>query len=109
MSPAPCVLIHPLSPLALLLFSPGGVQFYVWYFHTLPFLLYVSPLPNSLRLLVLAVIEYAWNVFPATAISSGLLIACHVTLLGALLVSARLPAAPATTPTPTPAPAKKVQ
>jgi len=47
------------------------LQFYVWYYHTLPLLLYLAPLPNALRLLLLVLIEYSWNVFPATATSSG--------------------------------------
>jgi len=46
-------------------------QFYVWYYHSLPLLLWLTPLPNGIRLLVLVLIEYSWNVFPATANSSG--------------------------------------
>jgi alpha-1,3-mannosyltransferase len=73
-------------------------QFYVWYYHTLPLLLWLTPLPTVLRLSLLAAIEYAWNVFPATAQSSGVLIAAHVVLTLALLFSKRLPPPPSTTP-----------
>jgi hypothetical protein len=33
-------------------------------------------------------IEYAWNVYPATPVSSGILHAAHMVLLGALLFTA---------------------
>jgi hypothetical protein len=46
-------------------------QFYVWYFHSLPLLLWLTPIPTSIRLLLLLLIEYSWNVFPATPNSSG--------------------------------------
>ena len=84
-------------------------QFYVWYFHTLPWLLYVTPLPNGVRLGLLVAIEYCWNVFPATPISSGLLALCHGVLLIALLVSKRLPEPPSTTPAIAQTQAKKVR
>lgn len=48
-------------------------QFYVWYYHSLPLLLWIASerLPVVARLLLLACVEYSWNVFPATAQSSG--------------------------------------
>eukprot|EP00053_Salpingoeca_punica_P024831 m.14795 g.14795 ORF g.14795 m.14795 type:complete len:445 (+) comp7229_c1_seq1:2206-3540(+) len=60
-------------------------QFYVWYFHTLPFLLWQTTLPVVLRLAILAGLEVAWNTYPATPFSSGLLHACHLLLLAGLL------------------------
>jgi alpha-1,3-mannosyltransferase len=56
-------------------------QFYCWYFHTLPYLLFHSILPTPIRLLVLAGIEYAFNVYPSTPLSSGVLQVCHFVLL----------------------------
>ncbi len=53
-------------------------QFYCWYFHCLPFLLahiargkHVGVLLAGLA--TLAAVEYSFNVFPATAMSSAVL------------------------------------
>lgn len=59
-------------------------QFYVWYFHSVPMLLWAAPLPTPVRLLLWLGIELAFNVFPATAASSALLQVCHWVLLVAL-------------------------
>jgi len=56
-------------------------QFYSWYFHTLPFLLWHSAVPLPLRFFVLMMVEYAWNVFPATPLSSSVLAVAHGILL----------------------------
>eukprot|EP01113_Clastostelium_recurvatum_P036561 TRINITY_DN5231_c0_g1_i2.p1 TRINITY_DN5231_c0_g1~~TRINITY_DN5231_c0_g1_i2.p1 ORF type:complete len:419 (+),score=60.15 TRINITY_DN5231_c0_g1_i2:1-1257(+) len=64
-------------------------QFYVWYFHTLPFLLYTMPSPagsssSSSTILwfsLLLAIEACWLTFPSTNISSATLLACHVVIL----------------------------
>ncbi|XP_044144646.1 dol-P-Man:Man(5)GlcNAc(2)-PP-Dol alpha-1,3-mannosyltransferase [Bufo gargarizans] len=59
-------------------------QFYVWYFHTLPYLLWCtdsSVLPGLAKILVLGLIELSWNTFPSTPMSSGALHLCHVAIL----------------------------
>jgi alpha-1,3-mannosyltransferase len=56
-------------------------QFYVWYFHALPFLLWSVQTGTILRILLLLAIEYVWNVYPSNARSSALLVACHVGVL----------------------------
>lgn len=59
-------------------------QFYVWYFHTLPYLLWATParwLTHLLRLLVLGLIELSWNTYPSTSCSSAALHACHAIIL----------------------------
>ncbi|TGZ66414.1 hypothetical protein CRM22_005350 [Opisthorchis felineus] len=68
-------------------------QFYVWYFHTIPYLLWTTSLPsNPLKLLIFGLIEVCWNTYPSTVFSSGLLHTCHAILL-ASLVFAPLPTA----------------
>lgn len=62
-------------------------QFYCWYFFTLPFLLFQTNLPNVLSVFIMGAIEYSFNVFPATAISSLILQLSHVILLFALWTS----------------------
>ncbi|KAF2365286.1 Glycosyltransferase ALG3 [Trinorchestia longiramus] len=62
-------------------------QFYVWYYHSLPYLAWCTALPIVYKLLVLGVLELAWNTYPATWWSSGLLHLCHWTLLGALFLN----------------------
>ncbi|KJE91547.1 alpha-1,3-mannosyltransferase ALG3 isoform d, variant [Capsaspora owczarzaki ATCC 30864] len=60
-------------------------QFYVWYYHTLPFLLWSTRLPTIAKFAVLAAIEYSWNVYPSTDLSSGLLLVAHQVLLFSLI------------------------
>ncbi|XP_052881034.1 dol-P-Man:Man(5)GlcNAc(2)-PP-Dol alpha-1,3-mannosyltransferase-like isoform X3 [Gossypium arboreum] len=40
-------------------------QFYSWYFYTLPHLLWITPFPTLLRVLIFVGIELCWNVFPS--------------------------------------------
>lgn len=56
-------------------------QFYVWYFHTLPYLLWSIRMPTIFRLGLLAAIEFVWNVFPSRAETSLLLFVCHLIIL----------------------------
>ncbi|KAI6132069.1 glycosyltransferase family 58 protein [Pisolithus croceorrhizus] len=56
-------------------------QFYSWYCQQLPLLCQRTKYPLLLQLVVLVGIEYAWNVFPSTALSSGILLTAHVLLL----------------------------
>jgi len=61
-------------------------QFYSWYFHSLPLLLWMAPFHTWFRLLLLLAVEVSWNVFPSTTRSSVLLCLCHLSiLLGAFL------------------------
>ena len=71
-------------------------QFYAWYFHTLPLLLWAAaPLaPTPLRLALLGAVEWAFNVFPATPASSAALTLCHIALVGALWFSPAMPPLP---------------
>lgn len=65
-------------------------QFYVWYFHTLPYLLWAMParwLTHLLRLLVLGLIELSWNTYPSTPFSSAALHLCHAVILLQLWLS----------------------
>lgn len=56
-------------------------QFYVWYFHTLHYLVCATTLPTVFKLLILGMIELCWNTYPSTDWSSGLLHVCHLVLL----------------------------
>ena len=66
-------------------------QFYSWYFFSLPYLLYCletrlrSFLPRKLvfvfLVLLWALLELCWNIFPANAFSSSLLFGLHLLLL----------------------------
>lgn len=60
-------------------------QFYVWYFNTLPYLAWSTNYSASVRLIILGVIEFAWNTYPSTVISSLMLHACHIALLWGIL------------------------
>lgn len=56
-------------------------QFYVWYFHSLPYLVWFTEYNNSLKFLLLGLIEFAWNTYPSTDLSSYLLHCSHLILL----------------------------
>lgn len=62
-------------------------QFYSWYFHTVPYLLWQTQLPVAARLGCFAAMEWCWNVFPAGALSSSVLLGVHAVLLSALFQS----------------------
>ena len=57
------------------------------YYLTLPFLLWSAKLPLAVKIAILPLIEWAFNVFPATPLSSGTLQACHWILLFGLYLS----------------------
>lgn len=56
-------------------------QFYVWYFHSLPYLTWSTSYSLGLRYLLLGLIEFCWNTYPSTNFSSFVLHLCHVVLL----------------------------
>lgn len=66
-------------------------QFYVWYYHSLPLLLWETDLPAGMRIFLLLTIEYCWNVYPSTVLSSALLHSAHCFILLALYLSRREP------------------
>ncbi|XP_055689331.1 lethal(2)neighbour of tid protein 2-like [Lutzomyia longipalpis] len=59
-------------------------QFYVWYFHSLPYLVWCTDFRTSVKFLLLAVIEFTWNTYPSTNFSSLLLHMCHVAILSGI-------------------------
>ena len=91
----------PLSPKStlLILFSSNFIgiacarslhyQFYVWYYHTLPLLLFSTKLPEPVIMLILLCVEICWNTYPSTVLSSTLLQLCHVVGVIALLLPDR--------------------
>lgn len=56
-------------------------QFYVWYFHSLPYMVWFTEFDAKVKFLLLGLIELAWNTYPSTDFSSGILHACHIALL----------------------------
>ena len=61
-------------------------QFYVWYFHTIPYLAWRSSLPSFLKWIIVLGIKIIWSfVYPPNAVSSLLLWVFHCVLLGAIL------------------------
>lgn len=56
-------------------------QFYVWYFHSLPYLSWFTDYHTSFKILILFLIEFCWNQYPSTDFSSILLHVCHLVLL----------------------------
>ncbi|CAI9104914.1 OLC1v1003704C1 [Oldenlandia corymbosa var. corymbosa] len=62
-------------------------QFYSWYFYSLPYLLWKTSFPTFIRLILFAVVELCWNVYPSNIYSSGLLLAAHLVILGGLWTS----------------------
>ncbi|XP_075259237.1 dol-P-Man:Man(5)GlcNAc(2)-PP-Dol alpha-1,3-mannosyltransferase-like [Convolutriloba macropyga] len=63
-------------------------QFYSWYYHTIPFLLYNNArLPYPVVVLMVCLIEYSWNVYPSTNVSSFMLLISHLFILASCWTS----------------------
>ncbi|KAM1001690.1 hypothetical protein FF1_008171 [Malus domestica] len=56
-------------------------QFYSWYFHSLPYLLWKTPFPTVLRVMLFIGVEFCWNVFPSSIYSSAMLLFLHLVIL----------------------------
>ncbi|DBB15846.1 TPA: hypothetical protein ACH3X3_004039 [Trebouxia sp. C0006] len=56
-------------------------QFYSWYFHSVPLLLWHAEMFSPLRIVVFVCIEVVWNTFPPATWSSACLLFCHLTML----------------------------
>ncbi|BDA45052.1 Dol-P-Man:Man(5)GlcNAc(2)-PP-Dol alpha-1,3-mannosyltransferase [Coccomyxa sp. Obi] len=84
----------PASHILLLVFSGNFIgivcartlhyQFYSWYFHTIPLLLWSTRLPTAVRLSLWLCIEVIFNIYPSTPQSSMALMGCHLIILSAL-------------------------
>ncbi|UXI15859.1 Protein bric-a-brac 1 [Sarcoptes scabiei] len=60
-------------------------QFYIWYYHSLPFLIWNLEYKTPTKICILGLIEFVWNVYPSTAWSSALLHLIHLSILIGLL------------------------
>ncbi len=67
-------------------------QFLPWYWHSLPLVLSGLALPRPVQLLVVALVELAWNRHPPDASSSFLLTCVHITVVAMLVAGALYPA-----------------
>lgn len=61
-------------------------QFYVWYYHSLPMILWATRYSIPVKLLILGCIEFAWNEYPSTTFSSSLLHASHLAIIVGLFL-----------------------
>ncbi|KAM7521493.1 hypothetical protein LguiA_011395 [Lonicera macranthoides] len=59
-------------------------QFYSWYFYSLPYMLWKTPFPTFLRLLLFIGVEFCWNVYPSNMYSSAVLLSAHLLILWGL-------------------------
>ncbi|CAG0895773.1 unnamed protein product [Cyprideis torosa] len=57
-------------------------QFYVWYYHTIPYILWCTPFNPVWKLLIFGILEMCWNTYPSTELSSGVMLVCHLAILG---------------------------
>lgn len=64
-------------------------QFYTWYFHSLPFLLWAGPLPIMLKILGILAIEVVFNIYPPHSTAALVLSFVHLTILVSLFVEKR--------------------
>lgn len=62
-------------------------QFYSWYFFSLPFLLWKTPFPTPLRLILFLGVEFCWNIYPSSTFSSLLLLCIHLSILWGLWIA----------------------
>lgn len=64
-------------------------QFYVWYYHSIPYLLWCCNFSVISRLTLLGVIELCWNIYPSTNISSIVLLMSHLMILVSLYIKGK--------------------
>ncbi|XP_039142450.1 dol-P-Man:Man(5)GlcNAc(2)-PP-Dol alpha-1,3-mannosyltransferase [Dioscorea cayenensis subsp. rotundata] len=62
-------------------------QFYSWYFYSLPFLLWKTPFPTLLRLILFVAVELSWNIYPSNFYSSIILFCAHLIILWGLWIA----------------------
>jgi alpha-1,3-mannosyltransferase len=62
-------------------------QFYVWYWFTLPYLLWSTSIPTPFRVAILFAIEVVWNIFPSNPYSSAVLQVSHLLLFIGLVAT----------------------
>lgn len=62
-------------------------QFYVWYFFTLPYLLWSTAYPTPIRVALLFAIEIVWNIFPSNPYTSAVLLVAHLLILLGLVAT----------------------
>lgn len=62
-------------------------QFYVWYFFTLPYLLWNTFYPNIIKIFIMLVIEIIWNIYPSNPLTSLILFICHLSILTGLILT----------------------
>ncbi|KAJ0960739.1 hypothetical protein J5N97_001388 [Dioscorea zingiberensis] len=62
-------------------------QFYSWYFYSLPFLLWKTPFPSILRVILFGAVELCWNIYPSNFYSSILLFCVHLIILWGLWIA----------------------
>ncbi|TFK72157.1 dolichyl-P-Man:Man(5)GlcNAc(2)-PP-dolichyl mannosyltransferase [Pluteus cervinus] len=65
-------------------------QFYSWYAQQIPLLAWATPNLWLVKFALMANVEWAWNTFPSTRRSSGVLLACHIFLLTGIWAAERL-------------------
>ncbi|XP_014205863.1 lethal(2)neighbour of Tid protein [Copidosoma floridanum] len=56
-------------------------QFYIWYYHTLPYITWCCNYRTATKLVIIGLIELCWNTYPSTVFSSACLHFCHLVLL----------------------------
>ncbi|XP_030543324.1 dol-P-Man:Man(5)GlcNAc(2)-PP-Dol alpha-1,3-mannosyltransferase [Rhodamnia argentea] len=59
-------------------------QFYSWYFCSLPYLLWRTPFPTLLRIILFVGVELCWNIYPSNIYSSVMLLCLHLVILWGL-------------------------
>lgn len=64
-------------------------QFYVWYYHTLPYLIWCTNYSTVTKFAIIGVIEFSWNTYPSTIFSSLALHFCHFLMLFSLFRNAK--------------------
>ncbi|KAI8591927.1 asparagine-linked glycosylation 3 [Geranomyces variabilis] len=66
-------------------------QFWSWYAHSIPYLVWRAFNAPSASISVLAALEYGWNVYPSTSLSSLILFFCHAMVVARCLMASSAP------------------
>jgi alpha-1,3-mannosyltransferase len=84
-----CLTLFESNLIGVILSRTMHYQFYSWFFHQLPYVLFFScsAAPKSVHFVIIALVDYAFTVYPSSALSGALLMVSLCFTLVAILSS----------------------
>lgn len=78
------ITLYTSNLIGILFARSAHYQFYSWFAFTIPYMLYKTGLPLPIQLCLWLSQEWAWNVYPSTSYSSGVVVGVPIVMLVAI-------------------------